>query len=99
AYPYFSHREPLVQFTKGSYADREADLKHVMTFTWAHDLGDVVTSLTSAGLRIEFLHEFSFSEWEKPWLIQDDDGLWRLPPEVAGEIPLTFSLAAMKPAG
>jgi 2-polyprenyl-3-methyl-5-hydroxy-6-metoxy-1,4-benzoquinol methylase len=96
-YPYFSHREPLVQFTKGSYADRDADLKHVMTFTWAHDLGDIVTSLASAGLRIDFLHEFPFSEWEKPFLIRAEDGTWRLPPEQSGEIPLSFSLAATKP--
>jgi 2-polyprenyl-3-methyl-5-hydroxy-6-metoxy-1,4-benzoquinol methylase len=96
-YPYFTHREPQVIFSKGSYADRTADVKHVMTFTWAHDLGDVVTSLASAGLRINFVHEFPFSEWQKPFLVQAEDGTWRLPQEQQGEIPLSFSLAATKP--
>jgi hypothetical protein len=55
-----------------------------------------VTSLTEAGLRIEFLNEFPFVEWPVPFLEEREDGTWRLP-EGHPELPLFFSLKATKP--
>jgi hypothetical protein len=49
-------------------------------------------------LRIEFLHEFDFVEWPVDFLVQGDDGRWRLPPGTKGELPLFFSVKATKPA-
>jgi SAM-dependent methyltransferase len=66
-----------------------ADEEHYLTH---HKLGDVVTALASAGLRIEFVHEFPFHYWQR-WegMVQDDSGRWTLPDE---ELPLTFSIRA-----
>lgn len=63
---------------------------------WIHNLGEVVTALATAGLRIEFLHERPFLEWELSFL-EARDGAWWLPEGTPGEIPLGFSLRASRP--
>lgn len=35
---------------------------------WSHSLGDVVTALAGAGIRIEFLHEFPGADGRLPEL-------------------------------
>ena len=66
-------------------------------YGWDHSLGEIVTALIGAGLRIDFLHEFDFLRWQLDWLVQSPDGRWRLPPDSAGQLPLSFSLKATKP--
>jgi SAM-dependent methyltransferase len=95
-YPYFDDRRPMTMLNRGSYANRKADVKHVFSHVWVHDMGQIVSSLTNAGLRIEFLHEFPFGDWEKPFLEKGEDGMWHLPSD-GGEVPLSFSLGASKP--
>lgn len=41
--------------------DLEADY-HFVEYTWNHSLGEIVNALTSAGLLIEFVHEFPFTD-------------------------------------
>jgi len=60
-------------------------------------MGEIVTALTVAGLRIDFLHEFPFAEWPLPFLQPAADGTHRLPPEHDLKLPLFFSLKASKP--
>lgn len=52
-----------------------------VTVEWLHGIGDVVTALAAAGLRVEFLHEH-------------DRGHFRLPAEQG--VPLVYSLRAAK---
>jgi SAM-dependent methyltransferase len=40
-----------------SYTDGEATIGPPVNYRWTHTLGDVVSALAAAGLRIEFLHE------------------------------------------
>jgi SAM-dependent methyltransferase len=40
-----------------SYTDGETTIRRPVNYRWTHTLGDVVTALAAAGLRIEFLHE------------------------------------------
>jgi hypothetical protein len=64
---------------------------------WDHGLGDVLNSLITAGLVIEFLHEFPFAPRAKfPFMQQGADGWWRLPEQYV-QIPFLFSLQARKP--
>ena len=98
AYPYWSHAEPLRFEVKGSYADRDASTEGLVEYGWDHSLGEIVSALIDAGLRIDFLHEFDFVLWSLDYLVQRDDGRWRLPPGTKGELPLFFSLKATKPA-
>jgi hypothetical protein len=58
-------------------------------------LGEVVTSLIDAGLEIEFVHEWPFLDWECPFLEKRGE-VWGY--QGAGELPLSFSLRARKPA-
>lgn len=53
---YFS-REAWVDETPGTYADFDAPTVHNRSVEWQHPVGEVVTALAAAGLRIEFLHE------------------------------------------
>jgi len=96
-YPYFSRAEPLAFEVQDSYADRTAAVRSPVEYGWPHGLGEIVSALAAAGLRIDFLHEFPFVEWAVPFLEARDDGTWRLPTGQEGELPLFFSLRATKP--
>ncbi len=65
-------------------------------YTWRHSLGDVVTSLAQAGLRIAALREYPYTFWRQfPKLRQDGDGWWRWPDDTP-QAPLLYSLLAMR---
>jgi SAM-dependent methyltransferase len=96
-YPYWSHSKPLRFEAQGSYADRDAPTEGLVEYGWDHSLGEIVTSLADAGLRLEFLHEFDFVPWPMDYLVEGADGLWRLPEGTKGSLPLFFSLKATKP--
>ncbi len=96
-YPYWEHPEPLAFVVEGSYADRSATVSTHTEYGWDHGLGEIVTALIEAGLRIESLREFPWVAWQLDFLAQDGDHSWRLPPDIPGELPLSFSLLAMKP--
>lgn len=55
-YDYFS-RDPWVDDSPGTYADFGAATVHNRSVEWQHPVGEVVSALAAAGLRIEFLHE------------------------------------------
>ena len=97
AYPYWSHPEPLRFDVKGSYADPEAPTEGLVEYGWDHSLGEILTSLADAGLRLEFLHEFDFVPWQLDFLVQSEAKRWRLPDGSKGGLPLFFSLRATKP--
>lgn len=95
-YPYFRTAEPLVEETPGTYADRSAAVTHRRTHSWIYELGQVVTALIDAGLRIDWLHEHDATCCDVvPSLTKGDDGLFRMPP---GELslPLSFSVRATR---
>jgi SAM-dependent methyltransferase len=65
-------------------------------YTWRHSLGDVVTALAQAGLRIAALREYPYTFWRQfPALRQDGDGWWRWP-DNARQVPLLYSLLAVR---
>ena len=95
--PYFQ-REPLLLDDHRDYADETARLQNSRTSQWVHPLGETVTALIDAGLRIDKLIEHPFLDWKVDFLVEDEAGKWRLPTGTAGELPLMFSLLATKPA-
>ncbi len=96
-YPYWEHPDPLAFEVAGSYADPSAEVKAPTEYGWDHGLGEIVTALIEAGLRIESLREFPFVDWKLDFLVEAEDGTWRLPLDTPGELPLFFSLLAIKP--
>ncbi len=97
-YPYWEHANPLAFPTHGSYADETAHVETPMEYGWDHSLGEIVSALANAGLRIEMLREHPFLNWKVDFCVQGEDGRWRLPPG-DGELPLMFSILATKPWG
>jgi len=97
AYPYWSHAEPITSEVQGSYADPTAPTEGLVEFGWNHSLGEIVTALVDAGLRLELLHEFDFVPWPMEFLVEGADGRWRLPEGSKGGLPLFFSLKATRP--
>lgn len=94
---YFFSEEPQRIEAAGSYATDGAGPTGEQ-YVWDHSLGEVVNSLITAGLQIEFLHEFPYAARAKfPFMEQGEDGWWRLPPDRHGTIPFLFSLQARKP--
>jgi SAM-dependent methyltransferase len=94
---YFA-RGPLYDDSPGTYADLDAPTVHNASYEWQHPLGTVVTALVDAGLRIEFLHEHPFTLFPRwPFLQRRDDGSFVLPPGMP-DLPLMYSLRAVKPA-
>jgi len=96
-YSYFHSPEPTRWEPEGSYADATAETTHP-SYEWTHSLSDIMNALISAGLQIEFLHEFPFCFYKAfPFLEDDGQGRWRVK---GGKtfIPMTFSLRAIKPA-
>ena len=92
AYSYFTTPEPLTWEIASPDGQRALTATH--SFEWNHSLGEVITALARANLRLEFLHEFAFcSEQLLPCLVQGPDNWWRLPDQ-DGSLPLMFSLKA-----
>lgn len=93
-YPYFG-TDPIREEATGNYADPDSDVESV-TFSWQHTFEDIVGALLGAGLRITDLKEYDRLAWAWfPWMVQGDDGMWRMPPGV-GDIPLMFSVSATR---
>ncbi|MEQ8267083.1 MAG: class I SAM-dependent methyltransferase [Parvibaculum sp.] len=78
------------------YAEPGIRLTHFRSNEWQHTLGDVVSALAGAGLRIEFLHEHDMLPWAGVPSLEWDGTFYRAP-EGAPRLPLSYSLKARKP--
>jgi len=93
-YEYFT-REALRFDEKGSYAVPDADFRGV-SYSWQHTFEDIVGSLAAAGLTVVSLREYPYLAWKWfPWMVKDDAGRYRLPPDMP-QIPVMFALTAAK---
>ncbi|MGK5632471.1 class I SAM-dependent methyltransferase [Streptomyces sp. URMC 123] len=93
-YDYFS-REPWIDDTPGSYADADAATVHNRSVSWQHPVGDVVSALAGAGLRVDFLHEHDVTVFKRYAELEERDGYFRF----AGDrprVPLMYSLRASR---
>jgi SAM-dependent methyltransferase len=90
--PYFG-REPIVTDDARDYSDPDARLTNSRQYNWIHPLGDVVSGLIAAGLRLEWLHEHDSVPWQMfGCLVRDSSRLYRWPDRPW--LPLAFSLSA-----
>jgi len=87
---------PWVEDYPYTYTDGPA-LAHTRQVEFQHGLGEIVTSLVEAGLRIEFLHEHDFEAFARFESLQrQGDGTYRIPPGQP-RVPIMFSLRASAP--
>ncbi|HEU0027654.1 MAG TPA: class I SAM-dependent methyltransferase [Ktedonobacterales bacterium] len=81
---YFHTGEPLTEEKPGEPP----------VYAWTYGLGEVVSAVASAGLRMESLREYPFAHWRQfPQLVESGDGYWRWP-DSTNTLPLLFSLRA-----
>jgi SAM-dependent methyltransferase len=79
----------------GDYAVPDARVTSP-SYEWSHSLGEIVTALATAGLRIEFLHEFPCCDYEYLQnMRRDDDGWWWLQDDKV-RMPHTYSIKATR---
>ena len=97
-YPYFPQDQPLRFDLEHAYAyaGPPVKLQNGTTYQWPHGIGEVVTALIDAGLRIEFLHEFPFGYTTLPFRERVEDWMFRLTKH-DGSVPLLYSIRATKP--
>ena len=88
--------QPQVEDYPYTYTDGPA-LTHNRSVEFQHGLGQVVTALAAAGLRIEFLNEHDFDCFQRFRSLQRHGSQYRFP---AGHprVPMMFSLRARRPA-
>ena len=96
-YHYWPSPEPLKFPNEGSYADPDAPVSEPFEYAWQHSMGEIITSLAEAGLRIEYLHEHPWVPWKMfPFMVETEpgSGVWRLPEPDDARLPLLYSLKA-----
>jgi SAM-dependent methyltransferase len=79
--------------SEGTYMDRAAEREHTATVEHSHGLGEIVSAVAGAGLRLDWLHEHDGLPYDIGGTNRDDDRLWRRP---GSDRPLSFSLRATK---
>jgi hypothetical protein len=98
-YHYWPSPDPLVFPNEGSYADPDAPVEEPFEYAWQHSMGEIITSLAAAGLRIEYLHEHPWVPWKMfPFMVETapSSGVWRLPEPDDARLPLLYSLKATR---
>ena len=105
-YPYFETATASEWDNTYTYTDGPA-LQNTKTFEWNHGIGETVTALIDAGLRIDFLHEHKEMSWKALPRMENvaseaGDGRyqrreeWRLPEAQRDVVPLMYSIKATK---
>ncbi|WP_111709473.1 class I SAM-dependent methyltransferase [Lutibacter citreus] len=91
----YSNKKVIYEEYKGTYTNNDADIIS-KEYAWNHGLGEVISALTSAGLEIEFLHEFEESPYNIfPDMEKTKDGKFQFK-ESERLFPLLFSIRAIK---
>ncbi|NKY53254.1 class I SAM-dependent methyltransferase [Nocardia vermiculata] len=80
----------------GTYTENtDVAIRQTTNYEWRHDLGEVLTALLEAGLRIEAVHELPYMDWPAfPALVPEPRG-WTLPADLP-RIPLNFAIVARR---
>ena len=63
-YPYFEQRAPTVWDEGGTYVQTDQVFTHNLTHEWNHGLGEIVTALFDAGLKLTALEEHDSVPWD-----------------------------------
>jgi SAM-dependent methyltransferase len=90
----YRQKEVIYEEYEGTYADKHSKMIS-KEYAWNHGLGELITSLANAGLRIEFLNEHNRTPYNIfPGLIEDESGMFAMKDEL---FPLLYEVKAVKP--
>jgi SAM-dependent methyltransferase len=95
--PYFEHVGPYVYEDNSTYVETDVEFTENVAHSWNHGLGEIVTALFDAGLRLTMLIEHESVPWNAMpgQMIEDDDGEWRLRDNPA-RLAASYTLQAVK---
>ena len=96
-YPYFEREQPMVWDEPGTYVETGATFSHNMTHEWNHGLGEIVSAVLGAGLRLTGLTEHDSVPWEALPGQMDalGGGEWRLA-DRPWRLPHSYTLQAVR---
>jgi len=89
----YENREVIETETKGTYTDRDADIK-AKEYGWNHSISEVLNALITQGMQIEFLNEYMYSPY--PCfnnIVQNKEGNWWIK-GLEDKIPMVYSVKA-----
>ena len=95
--PYFEQAEPNISKSGATYVEADAKLAHTVTKWWNHGIGQIITSLLDAGLRITEFTEHDSVPWSAlPGAMEPiGEGEYRLI-DNPQRLPHTYTLQAVK---
>lgn len=94
-YPYENAGQPEVLDDSGDYAVKNAVIANTKTFEWMHPLGETITALLEAGLRLDFFREHYEVPWRMYKLLQvTPERTYRWPDK--NWLPLSMSIGATR---
>ncbi|MFD2422102.1 class I SAM-dependent methyltransferase [Amycolatopsis pigmentata] len=96
-YPYFEHAEPLVFDDPSTYVTTDVPLEHGLSHTWNHGIGEIITGVLDAGLRLTAFVEHDSVHWNAlpGQMVVDSLGEWCLR-EGPDRLPATYTLQAIR---
>jgi SAM-dependent methyltransferase len=96
-HPYFEQAEPMVFDDPGTYVETDVNFTQNLTHEWNHGLGEIITALMDAGLRLTGFTEHDSAPWEAlpGQMTVDEDGEWRLT-EHPERVACTYTLRAVR---
>ena len=90
-YPYFG-TEPDIDDTIGGYATKAKD--GVQAYFWMHTVGDIINALASAGMHVEYFHEYTENFYDSGGMLYSaPKGMFEYPYN-KDRFPMSFSLKA-----
>ena len=95
-YRYFGQEQPYFEMMEGTYADRNASVKHGEYF-WSHSLHEVIQPLLQSGLQLINFQEFSFSPYNCYPNMKTIDKNKFVYGDLENRLPHVFSLEMVKP--
>lgn len=93
----YSSAAPLRWDEPGTYTDSEVETRENVSYEWVHPIGEVITALLAAGLRIELFREYTWALWGR-WPFLEKQGRRYVFPAGMPGVPVMYSLKAVRPA-
>ena len=95
---YLGGRGPVKRDGTHTYTDGPALQEATVAYEWMHGVGEVVSALATAGLRVDLVRETSELPWPRWSSMRRTESGWFVLPDDQPRIPLLYAIRAVNPA-